>query len=155
MNRNGGRGPAMSQFRSADPLERRPSGGDRVGSGCGDGGPVGDRHGGGDPIQSRAESSDPAASRYRQGDRVLVRAHFPPGHARAPWYTRGHTGEVVRITGPFPNAEERAYGRTGAPEPLYRVRFRQHDLWPDYAGGADDTLVADIYEHWLEPGDRQ
>lgn len=84
-----------------------------------------------------------------------MRAQFPSGHIRAPYYTRGHTGEVVRITGPFPNAEERAYGRPGAPEPLYRVRFRQHDLWPGYAGGADDTLVADIYEHWLEPGDRQ
>lgn len=91
-------------------------------------------------------------NRYRQGDPVTVRAHFPPGHARAPYYTRGHTGEVVRITGPFANAEERAYGRDGVREPLYRVRFRQRDLWPDYAGSADDTLVADIHEHWLEPG---
>ncbi|MDD9996581.1 MAG: nitrile hydratase subunit beta [Rhodospirillaceae bacterium] len=107
--------------------------------------PAGRRYGGGGP----------AVSRFGHGERVLVRAHFPPGHIRAPWYTRGHTGEVVQITGPFPNAEERAYGRPGAPEPLYRVRFRQRDLWPDYEDGADDTLVADIYEHWLEPGDRQ
>ena len=41
----------------------------------------------------------PAASRYSKGDWVLVRAEFPPGHARAPWYTRGNTGEVVRVTG--------------------------------------------------------
>ena len=125
MNSNRGRSPAMGQHRLDDLVGRHYGGG------------------------------GPATSRYGHGDRVLVRAHFPPGHIRAPYYTRGHTGEVVQITGPFPNAEERAYGRPGAPEPLYRVRFRQHDLWPDYEGGADDTLVADIYEHWLEPGDRQ
>ena len=84
----------------------------------------------------------------------MVRAHFPPGHARAPSYARGHSGEVERIAGPFPNAEERAYGRSGSREPLYRVRFRQMDLWPDYRGSARDTLVIDFYEHWLEPGDR-
>ena len=135
----------MSQNGPGHPVER----------GYGDGDLGRSRNRDGDRIWSRYGDGDTAVSRYRNGDRVLVRAHFPTGHARAPWYTRGHTGEVVRIAGPFPNAEERAYGRPGAPEPLYRVRFRQHDLWPDYAGGADDTLVADIYEHWLEPGDRQ
>ena len=90
-------------------------------------------------------------NRFRKGDAVNVRAHDPPGHARAPHYTRGRRGMVKRITGPFPNAEERAYGRPGASEPLYRVRFRQRDLWPDYAGSAPDTLVVDLYEHWLEP----
>lgn len=92
-------------------------------------------------------------NRYREGDPVTVRALFPPGHVRAPFYTRGHSGEVVRVTGPFRNAEERAYGRAGVRVPLYGVRFRQRDLWPDYAGNGDDTLVADLYEHWLEPGD--
>ena len=62
---------------------------------------------------------------------------------------------MVRITGPFPNAEERAYGRDGDREPLYRVRFRQRDLWPNYPGSARDTLVVDIYEHWLEPESHQ
>jgi hypothetical protein len=31
------------------------------------------------------------------------------------------------------------------------VRFGQRELWPDYAGPEGDTLVADLYEHWLEP----
>jgi hypothetical protein len=31
------------------------------------------------------------------------------------------------------------------------VRFRQVDLWPDYAGPAGDTAVVDIFAHWLEP----
>lgn len=94
-------------------------------------------------------------NRYREGDPVMVRALFPPSHARAPYYTRGQAGEVVRVTGPFRNAEERAYGRPGARVPLYRVRFRQRDLWPDYVGSGGDTLVVDLYEHWLEQGDRR
>ena len=54
--------------------------------------------------------------------------------------------------GAFANPEELAYGRDGQPPvPLYRVRFAQSVLWPDYAGPARDTLVVDLYEHWLEP----
>ena len=34
--------------------------------------------------------------------------------------------------------------------PLYRVRFLQREVWPDYAGRADDTIDIEIYEHWLE-----
>lgn len=92
-------------------------------------------------------------SRFRKDDPVRVRAHYPPGHARAPCFTRGHRGSIVDITGPYANAEELAYGRPGAPEPLYRVCFHQQDLWPDYRGGARDTVVADIYEHWLLPAE--
>lgn len=93
-------------------------------------------------------------NRFGKGDQVRVRAHYPPGHARAPYFTRGRHGRIVQITGPYANAEERAYGLPGALEPLYRVCFRQQDLWLDYRGGTGDTLVADIYEHWLEPADR-
>ena len=28
--------------------------------------------------------------------------------------------------------------------------FLQADVWPDYRGGPNDTVAADIYEHWLE-----
>jgi len=31
------------------------------------------------------------------------------------------------------------------------VRFRQRDVWPDYAGPEGDTVDIEIYEHWLEP----
>ncbi|MBI3992924.1 MAG: nitrile hydratase subunit beta, partial [Candidatus Lambdaproteobacteria bacterium] len=41
----------------------------------------------------------------------------------------------------------------GALRPLYTVRFAQRDLWPDYGGQPHDTLVADIFEHWLEATD--
>lgn len=90
--------------------------------------------------------------RFAVGDPVRVREDDPPGHMRTPFYTRGKPGVVVARHGTFRNPEELAYGKPGLPEkPLYMVRFRQADLWPDYAGPADDHLEADIYEHWLEP----
>lgn len=92
--------------------------------------------------------------RFQPGERVRVREMFPPGHVRTPHYTRGHCGIVESSAGSFANPEELAYGRSGEPAvPLYRVRFEQRDLWPDYAGAAHDTIVVDIYEHWLEPDD--
>jgi hypothetical protein len=42
--------------------------------------------------------------------------------------------------------------RNGLPaQPLYRVRFLQKNVWPDYAGPATDVLEVEIYQHWLEP----
>lgn len=90
-------------------------------------------------------------SAFAAGERVRVRRATPPGHVRTPYYCRGHTGIVERLCGAFPNPEELAYGRLGPrPLPLYRVRFRQRDLWPDYAGPDTDTVEIEIYEHWLE-----
>lgn len=88
---------------------------------------------------------------FEPGDAVSVRVAFPPGHVRTPYYVRGRAGVVESVAGCFADPEELAYGRDGLPEKtLYRVRFRQTELWPDYEGPADDTLVVDIFEHWLE-----
>lgn len=90
--------------------------------------------------------------RFPVGTRVRVRRAFPPGHVRAPWYLRGLVGEVCHVVGDFRNPEELAYGRNdGDRLTLYRLRFRQTDVWPDYAGPAHDTLEVEIYENWLEP----
>ena len=92
------------------------------------------------------------SDRFAQGARVHVRRIHPPGHVRTPYYLRGRDGVVESVAGHYANPEELAYGRDGLPrEPLYRVRFAQARLWPDYAGAAADSLVADLYEHWLEP----
>jgi nitrile hydratase len=89
---------------------------------------------------------------FTAGSRVRVRRADPPGHLRTPYYVRGLAGVVERYLGEFANPEELAYGRSGLPkQPLYRVRFRQTDVWPDYAGPPADTVDIEIYQHWLEP----
>ena len=91
-------------------------------------------------------------ARFRPGERVRVRAAFPLGHIRTPYYIRGHEGVIERVCGAFPNPEELAQQRDGLPaQPLYRVRFAQREVWPGYAGGAADTLDVEIFQHWLEP----
>jgi nitrile hydratase subunit beta len=90
--------------------------------------------------------------RFNVGDRVRVKAAHPPGHRRTPSYIRGKEGAIERICGAFPNPEELAYGFDGEPRRvLYRVRFRQKDVWDGYEGPQGDGIEMEIYEHWLEP----
>ena len=92
------------------------------------------------------------SARFAPGGRVVVRPSEPPGHIRTPFYVRGLVGVVERVCGPFANPEELAYGRAGLPtQPLYRIRFRQADVWPDYDGPPTDSVEVEVYEHWLEP----
>ncbi|MET4700532.1 hypothetical protein ABIE65_003574 [Constrictibacter sp. MBR-5] len=89
--------------------------------------------------------------RFTPGDRVRVDARDHEGHCRTPTFLRGKTGSVDHVLGTFRNPESLAYFGSGEPaQPLYVVRFRQADVWPDYRGGPNDTVAADIYEHWLE-----
>jgi nitrile hydratase len=99
--------------------------------------------------------SEPAAlePRFRPGDPVRVRRADPPGHIRTPWYIRGQQGVIERYCGAYGNPEELAYNRANHPrQPLYRVRFRQREIWPDYHGAPQDNVEIEIYQHWLEPG---
>jgi signal peptidase I len=88
---------------------------------------------------------------FKIGERVRVRKAAPPGHIRTPFYIRGQVGTIERLCGMFPNPEERAQMRDGLPaKPLYRVRFAQKDVWPDYRGNPADVLEIEIFQHWLE-----
>lgn len=92
-------------------------------------------------------------ARFKVGEKVRVMAAYPLGHIRTPYYIRGHRGTVERICGAFPNPEELAQMRDGLPaRPLYRVRFLQKDVWPDYRGSGKDVVEVEIFEHWLEKG---
>jgi hypothetical protein len=93
-----------------------------------------------------------AAAKFAPGDAVSVRDAAKEGHVRTPDYTKGKPGWISALLGAFPNPESLAYGGDGLPKkPLYKVGFRQTDLWEDYEGSPDDILFVDIYEHWLEP----
>ncbi len=88
---------------------------------------------------------------FEIGEKVTVIDSAPPGHRRTPAYIRGKTGTIERVCGSFANPEELAYGFNGLPEKiLYRVKFRQVDVWPNYQGPEFDILEMEVFEHWLK-----
>lgn len=88
---------------------------------------------------------------FALGERVRILDLDKPGHVRVPIYVRGKTGKIDQVCGAFENPEERAYGRAGGARiPLYRVRLDQSDLWEHYSGSHTDTVVIEVYSHWLE-----
>ena len=92
------------------------------------------------------------AASFAPGDRVRIVDLGKAGHVRTPLYVRGRVGTIDHCCGTFENPEERAYGRIGRPRiPLYRVRLMQRELWPDYEGAEGDSLILEIYHHWLRP----
>jgi hypothetical protein len=96
--------------------------------------------------------SPAAGARFAPDDAVRVLDMEKEGHVRTPDYVKGKPGWVAGILGAFPDPESLAYGGDGLPEkPLYKVGFRQTDLWDGYGGSPEDILFIDIYEHWLEP----
>lgn len=97
------------------------------------------------------------APMLRVGQAVRVLPEAPPmsvgkPHIRTPFYIRGKSGVVAVAVGSFRNPETLALGGDGLPaQPLYRVRFMQRDIWPDYVGKLDDSIDIEIYQHWLVP----
>ena len=90
-------------------------------------------------------------AKFQIGDKVVVREEYRLGHIRTPFYIRGKSGVIADSVGEFENPERLALGEEGVPkQPLYRVRFKQREAWPAYAGPEGDTLDIEIYEHWLE-----
>ena len=90
---------------------------------------------------------------FPSGANVLVKNDWPetrgPCHIRTPHYLRGHCGVVVRQLGAYPNPEDLAFARPAARVALYHVAFPRRAIWPE--GSAEDELLVEIYEHWLEP----
>jgi nitrile hydratase len=69
-------------------------------------------------------------------------------HLRTPHYVRGRPGTVQAVLGTFPNPEALAFGRKGEPRVLYHVLFDQPPIWAE--GERGDTVLIEIFEHWLE-----
>ena len=89
-------------------------------------------------------------TRFSAGDNVQVLALGKEGHVRIPHYIRHQTGRVTEYCGTYLNPEDLAVGNTsGRAVDLYRVAFLQRQLWPDDAIPAQDTLIIEIYDHWL------
>ena len=93
---------------------------------------------------------------FQTGNAVRVRKGSPPGHIRTPFYVRGCKGVIERVAGEYRNPEELAFGRFDTlVVPLYRVRFQQQEVWPDYQGNPQDSLDVEIFEFWLEPANQE
>jgi len=104
-------------------------------------------------LSASAPSSQSSPPLFSVGDNVKVATGSPIGHCRTPAYFRAAKGTIERHCGAFPNPEELAYGRDGLPPVnLYRVRTFLRDLWPDYDQTSPDSIVVEVYEHWLEAG---
>lgn len=90
-------------------------------------------------------------TKFSPGEVVRVRPDAHDGHHRTPWFIKGKMGRIHSVAGEFFNPESRAYGGDGLPKQLlYAVEFEQRDVWAtEYRGPDSDTLVVDIYEHWL------
>ena len=58
---------------------------------------------------------------------------------------------AVCAQGMSPDPDHVAFREPMTRQPLYRVRFAQSDVWPEYASGSKDTLDIEIHQHWLEP----
>lgn len=94
----------------------------------------------------------PITARFKPGDRVRVRTAVPAGHCRTPGYVRGKAGWIEAVHGAFRNPESLAYGGEGLPKQvLYMVAFDRAQIWSTPRPPSRDTLLADLYEHWLEP----
>lgn len=89
---------------------------------------------------------------FAAGDFVRVASRSPIGHYRVPTYLRGCLGKIVRVIEPVMiDNEEEGYGRNaGNRRHYYRVAFAMTELWPEYAGPANDALEIEIFETWLE-----
>ncbi len=105
-------------------------------------------------IESRWEGA--LTARFDPGDRVRVRPAAKPGHVRTPGLPEGQAGagrsRARRV--PQPRGPRLRSLRRSPERVLYKVTFRQGDLWDGYEGTADERLYADVYEHWLEPAER-
>ncbi len=91
-------------------------------------------------------------ARFRSGDRVRVLNEHPCHHTRAPRYTRGRIGEVVRDHGVFVYPDTHARDLGECPEHCYTVTFGAHELWGAHTP-LSDVVNVDLYESYLEAVD--
>ena len=89
---------------------------------------------------------------FKPGDTIRILSRMPVGHYRVPLYLRGKKGTIEAvIEPPGLDNEEEGFGRNaGSKRHFYRVAFPMTEIWPDYAGPAQDGLRIEVYETWIE-----
>ncbi len=74
----------------------------------------------------------------------------PGGHTRLPTYASGRIGRVVRDHGAHVLPDSNAHFLGEVPETLYSVAFKARELWGTSVGNAEDEVILDLWESYLE-----
>jgi hypothetical protein len=88
--------------------------------------------------------------RFKVGDRVQVRDMPYFFYTRSQMWARGVVGTIAALTYSDLIPEDEAFNVDGRVQQYYIVRFRQKDVWPEYAFD-NDTVQTETPERWLEP----
>lgn len=96
------------------------------------------------------KASKENTGRFKVGDKVRVKDMPYMFYTRTQMFTRGVVGTIAALTYKDLIPEEEAFNVDGEIEQFYIVRFRQKDLWPEYAFD-NDTLQTESPDRWLEP----
>ena len=104
---------------------------------------------------ANAEGAEERVEAQRPGQRdnrdvVTVRDVPSAIHTRLPGYLRGRSG-IVEEAYPRPvlYTDSVPTDSVSTPQPVYRVKFKTRDLWPDIPD-SDDVLYNDCFETYLE-----
>lgn len=108
---------------------------------------------GSDTLMASSSQGDPL---YKPGDPVRVKPYqcnieWRRPHLRTPGYLYGACGSIEQVGECYGDPSLLAFGFKAPMVRLYRVRFRQQDIWPEQSQrNQHDVIIADIYEHWME-----
>ena len=119
-------------------------------------------------VKSYQPSSVSRSTDDKKSSSLLSFVEWKRPHLRTPGYIYGVAGEIERVCGRFGDPSVLAFaalleGEENKSSPsaivpdvqLYRVRFRQRDIWPEQyshdESDGSDLVEVEIYEHWLEP----
>ena len=88
------------------------------------------------------------------GTKVLVkgentRTRWRRPHLRTPGYIFGAKGEIAGSSGDWTLPELFAHGGKDITVPVYRVKFRQKDIWALYHGEEKDDIMVEVSHPWL------
>lgn len=87
---------------------------------------------------------------FKKGDVVTVRDVPSAMHTRLPGYLRTRSGVVDEVyPRPVLYTDSVPTDSVSSPQPVYRVKFKTRDLWPDIPD-TDDVLYNDCFETYLE-----
>jgi nitrile hydratase subunit beta len=92
------------------------------------------------------------AARFAAGDTVRVADPEAAEHTKLPGFLRNKTGTIEFVyPGAYSYLVSTGVDGVGAPMPVYRVAFDAADIWGAGKGEPNTTILADLYEAYVQP----